>query len=79
MQGQRVEPPPSVEVDGEEKSQVCSVEYNRLYQNQLQYLIWWTGYGSLIWEAAKFVPGLQAVEEIHQQYPINPGRLENVV
>ena len=45
--GQRVEPPPSVEVDGEEEYQVSSVADSRIYRNQLQYLIRWTGYDSL--------------------------------
>ena len=77
--GQRREPPPPVEVDGEEEYQVSSVEDSRIYRNQLQYLIRWTGYDSLTWEPAKFVDGLQAVEEFHQRYPQKPGPLENVL
>jgi len=38
---------PLVEVDGEQEYQVSSVEDSRMYQNQLQYLIRWTGYDSL--------------------------------
>jgi len=64
--GQRVEPLPSVEVDGEEKYQVSSVEDSRIYRYQLQYLIQWTGYDSLTWEQAKFVDGLQSVGKFHQ-------------
>ena len=63
--GQQVEPPPSVEVDGEEEYQVSGVEHSRVYWNQLQYLIRWTGYDSLTWKPAKFVDGLQAAEEFH--------------
>ena len=77
--GQRVEPPPPVEVDGEEEYQVSSVEDSRVYRSQLQYLIRWMGYDSLTWEPAKFVDGLQPVEEFHQQYPTKPGPLENVL
>jgi len=66
LAGQWVEPPSSVEVDGEEKYQVSSVEDSRVYRNQLQYLIRWTDYDFLTWEAAKFVDGLRAVEEFHQ-------------
>jgi hypothetical protein len=77
MVGQHVEPPPSVEVEGEEEYQVSSVEDSRVYRNQLQYLTWWTGYDSLTWEPAKCVDGLQAVEEFHQRYPQKPGPLEN--
>jgi hypothetical protein len=43
MVGQRVEPPPPVEVDGEAEYKVSSVEDSRMYRSQLQYLIWWTG------------------------------------
>jgi len=78
LAGQRVEPPPSVEVDGEEEYQVSSVADSRVYWNQLQYLIRWTGYDSLTLEPAKFVDGLQAVEEFHQWYPVKPGPLDNV-
>jgi hypothetical protein len=68
MAGELIDPPTSVEVDGEEEYQVCSVEDIRVYRNQLQYLIWWTGYDSLTGDAAKFVDGVQAVEDFHQRY-----------
>jgi hypothetical protein len=57
MVGQRVTPPPPVEVNGEEENQVSSVENSWVYRNQLQYHIRWTGYNSLPWEPAKFVNG----------------------
>jgi len=47
-----------------------------MYRNQLQYLIHWTRYDSLTWEAAMFVDGLQAVEEFHQLYPKKPAPFE---
>jgi len=50
-----------------------------MYTSQLQYLIRWTGYDSLTWEPAKFVDGLQAVDEFHQQYPQKQGPLENIL
>jgi predicted GH43/DUF377 family glycosyl hydrolase len=77
LQGQVVSPPPPVEVDGEEKYQVSSVEDSRMYRNRLQYLIWWTGYDSLTSEPAKFVNGLQAVDEFHQRYLVKPGPVGN--
>jgi predicted GH43/DUF377 family glycosyl hydrolase len=79
LDGQVVPPPPPVEVDGEEEYQVSSVEDSRVYRNQLQYLIRWTGYDSLTWEPAKFVDGLQAVGEFHKRYPEKPGPLENAL
>jgi len=50
-----------------------------MYRNQLQYLIRWTGYDSSTWEPAKFVDGLQVVEEFHQHYPIKTVQLEDVL
>ena len=77
--GQVVPPPPPVEVDGEEEYQVAGVEDSRMYRSQLQYLVRWTCYDSVTWEPAKFVDGLQAVEEFHQRYPRKPGPLENAL
>jgi len=70
-----VDPPPPVEVDGEEEYQVLSIQDSRMYRNRLQYLIRWVGYDSLTWEPAKFVDGLQAVGEFHRCYPREPGPL----
>jgi len=39
LEGQRANPPPLVEVDGEEEYQVLSVEDSRVYRSQLHYLI----------------------------------------
>jgi len=72
-------PLPPVEVDRQEEYQVSSVDDSRMYRNQLQYLIPSTGYDSLTWEPAKFVDGLQAVGEFHQQYLLKPGPLEHVL
>ena len=79
LEGLVVLPPPPVEVDGKEEYQVSGVEDSRMYRNQLQYLIRWTGYNSLTWKPAKFVDGLQAVEEFHQRYSRKPGLLENAL
>jgi len=77
--GQRVGPPPPVEIDGEDEYQVSSIENRREYQSQLQYLIRWTDYDSLMWEPAKFGDGLQAVGEYHQCYPRKPEPLGDVL
>jgi len=79
LDGQVVLPPPPVEVNGEEEYQVSSVEHSRVYRSQLQYLIRWTGYDCLTWEPAKFVNGLQAVDEFHKRYPGKPEPLGNVL
>jgi len=75
LRAQRVDPPPLVEVDGKEQYQVSSVEDSRMYRNQLQYHIWWTGYDSLTWEPAKLVDGLQTVGVCHQPYSGKQGPL----
>jgi len=77
LEGQVVPPPPPVEVDGEEDYQVSGIEECRMYQSQLQYLVRWTGYDSHTWEPAKFVDGIHAVKEFHQQYSRKPGPFEN--
>jgi len=79
LSGQQVKPPSPVEVDGNEEYQVSSVEDSRMYWNQLQYLIRWTGYHSLTWEPAKFVDGVDAADEFHRRYPMKPGPLEKVL
>jgi len=66
MVGQQVEHPPHGEVDGEEEYKVRCVEDSKIYQNQLQYMIWWMGYESLTWKPAKWVGGFQAVVQFHQ-------------
>jgi hypothetical protein len=76
LAGKRVEPPASVDVDGEDEYQASRVEDSRVYRNQFQYLIPGMSYESLTLEPLKFVHGLQAVEEFHQRYPIKPGPLE---
>jgi len=75
LKGQQLDPPSPVEVDSKEEYQVSSIEDSRMYRNQLQYLIRWTGYDSLTWEPAKFGDGLQAIGEFHQRYPRKPGPL----
>ena len=73
------DPPPPVKVDGEEEHQVSGVGDGQMYQNQLHYLVHWTGYDSLRWEPTKFADGLQVVREFHQRYPKKPGPLEDVL
>jgi len=76
---QWVAPPPPVGVDEKEEYQVSSVEDSRVYPNQLQNCIRWTGYDSLTWEPAKLVDGLQAVGEFHPRYSEKAWPWENVL
>jgi len=49
LPGQNITPPPPVEVDGDQEYQVERVEDSRVYRNQLQYLVRWTGYDQMTW------------------------------
>ena len=79
LQGQEITPPPPLEVDGDQEFQVERVEDSRMYRNQLQYLIRWTGYDQVTWEPAIDVDGLQALDAFHKKYPQKPGSLEVVL
>lgn len=68
-----------MEVNGEEKYPISSIEDSQMYRNGQLYLMRWTGYDSHTREPAKFFDGLQAVDEIHQQYLQKPAPLQNVV
>jgi len=70
--GQEVTPPPPVAMDGDQKYQVERVEDSRIYRNQLQYLLRWTGYDQMTWEPARDVNGLQALDIFHEKYPQKP-------
>jgi hypothetical protein len=76
---QEVTPRPPVEVEGDQQYQVERVEDSRMYRNQLQYLLRWTGYDQMTWEPAKDVDGLQAVDFFHEKYPRQPGPLKKVL
>jgi len=79
LPGQTSTPPPPVEVDGDQEYQVELVEDSRMYRNQLQYLVRWTGYDQMTWEPAKDVDGLQALDIFHKKYPRKPGPLGMVL
>jgi hypothetical protein len=68
-----------VEVEGDQEYQVERVEDSRMYRNQLQYLVRWTGYDQMTWEPAKDVDGLQALDVFHEKYPQKPGPLRVVL
>jgi hypothetical protein len=73
--GQRVVPPPPVEVDGDQQCQVEWVEDTHIYRNQLQYLVRWTGYDQTTWEPERDISGLQALNLFHEKYPNKRGPL----
>jgi transposase InsO family protein len=77
LPGQRIPPPPPVEVDGEAEYHVDEILDSREFGRwkKLQYLVKWTGYDQPNWEPAEDVDGLQAVDRFHALYPGKPGPL----
>ena len=73
--GQIIPPAPPVDVDGEEEWDVTDVLDSRMFRQQLQYLIKWTGYNNPTWEPAESVNGLHAINLFHQRYTNKPGPL----
>ena len=73
--GQRIPPPPPIEVDGEEEFYVDDVLDSRIRHRRLQYLIKWTGYDQPSWQDAHDVNELQELDRFHERYPDKPGPL----
>jgi hypothetical protein len=73
--GQRQRPPPPVEIDGEPEWYANAILDSRIYgrQQELQYLVKWTGYDQPKWEPATIVKGLEVIDRFHEQYPDKPG------
>jgi transposase InsO family protein len=75
--GQRQDPPPPVEIEGEQEWFVDQILDSRLHGRwrKLQYLVKWTGYDRPKWEPAEMVNGLEAIDRFHEAYPDKPGPL----
>jgi hypothetical protein len=77
--GQRPDPPPPVEIDGELEWQVDEVLDSRWTgrerNRKLEYLVKWTGYDQPLWEPAENVNELEAVDRFHERYPGKPGSM----
>jgi transposase InsO family protein len=77
--GQRPNPPPPVEIDGELEWQVDKVLDSRWTgrgrNRKMEYLVKWTGYDQPLWEPAENVNELEAVDRFHERYPGKPGPL----
>ena len=68
VNGARPEPPPPIEVEGEDEYEVGEVRDSRFYRKQLQYLVRWRGYGPEhdSWEPLK---NLEHAERRITQFP----------
>jgi hypothetical protein len=74
LPGQTQEPPPPVEVDGEEEYIVERIEDSRFNKRskRFEYLVKWTGYDEMTWEPAHALYEAQAVEHFHRRFPSKP-------
>ncbi len=71
LPGQTQEPPPPIEVDGEEEYTVERIEnsrYNRRYQRH-EYLVCWRGYDDPTWESACNIWDTAAAAEFERRHP----------
>jgi hypothetical protein len=75
LEGQIREPPPPVEIGGEQEWGVEEVLDSMMIRRHLRYLIKWTGREDPSWEPAENVNELRAIDVFHQHYPGKPGPL----
>jgi hypothetical protein len=75
--GQNIEPPPPVEIDGEDEYFIEAILDSRIHQWKLQYLIKWVGYDLPDWELAKLHSESEAIDTFHEKYPNKLGPLSN--
>ena len=75
------EPPPPVEVEGEEHYEVSDIldsKINKQYQQiLLRYFVWWLGYKGTD-EEYSWVAADELIAEFHLQYPNKPGPLDKL-
>jgi len=75
LPGQKNNPPPPIEVSGEQEWEVEKILNSRLSRNTLQYQVSWVGYDpDPTWYPAwDFVGSPQLLKEFHEAYPTRPG------
>jgi hypothetical protein len=73
--GRICEPPPPIEINGEEKYEVEDALHSRISNDQFQYLIHWHGYdvNERTWEPTNHLMNvIEKVKKFHQQYLNKP-------
>jgi hypothetical protein len=69
------EPPPPIQINGEQKYEVEDVLDSQIINDQLQFLIHWHMYdvNECIWELVNHLTSvMEKVKEFHVQYPSKP-------
>jgi hypothetical protein len=75
LHGQKIIPPPPVEVGGEQELKVLEVLAVWMFRRWLQYLLWWTRNNNLSWEPANSIDELCVIDLVYKPYYNNPGPL----
>jgi hypothetical protein len=75
LPGQIQEPPPPIEIEGEEEFEVSKIKDSRRYRGRLQYRVDWMGYppDDTWYNAENFENSPDLVREFHAKYPRKPG------
>jgi len=71
------EPPPPIQIEGEDEYELDEIIYSRLHYNKLQYRAKWKGYSpehDKVWYPAEhFNNAEHTVQRFHRRYPRKPG------
>jgi len=78
LPGRVQEPPPPIEIDGDEEFEVSEILDSRIHRRRLEYLVHWQGYdvSERTWEPASNLENApEMIQEFHRQYPRKPRRV----
>jgi RNase H-like domain found in reverse transcriptase/Reverse transcriptase (RNA-dependent DNA polymerase)/Integrase zinc binding domain/Integrase core domain/Chromo (CHRromatin Organisation MOdifier) domain len=75
LPGQHQEPPPAIEVNGEQEYEVERILASRWNRSKLEYRVKWTGYDDdpAWYSAENFTNAPEKIQEYHAAYPNKPG------
>ena len=75
LPGRVQEPPPPIEIEGDEEFEVSEILDSRIHRRRLEYLVHWQGYdvSERTWEPASNLENApEMIREFHRQYPQKP-------
>ena len=75
LPGRVQEPPPPIEIEGDEEFEVSEILDSRIHRRRLEYLVHWQGYdiSERTWEPASNLESApEMIQEFHRQYPQKP-------